>query len=108
MNASQDLILISDALEEHWLSLHEFCILSELAAEQVQTLIGEGFLEPANAQPEWRFTPGSLARTRRLLRLRQDLELDWSGAVLAVELLEQMEQLRRRLRELELTLASRS
>jgi chaperone modulatory protein CbpM len=107
MNSNVDIILISDASEDHWLKLSEFCALSELEAEQVEHLIGEGFLEPASAQPEWRFTPGSLARTRRLLRLRQDLELDWSGAVLAVELLEQMEQLRRRLRELELTLAGR-
>lgn len=107
MNSNEDIILISDTIEDHWLKLSEFCELCQLQIEQVEELIDTGFLEPASQRPEWRFTPGSLVRTRRLLRLRQDLELDWSGAVLAVELLEQMDQLRRRLWELELALATR-
>ena len=47
---------------------------------------------------EWHFTGDALRRARLAVRLERDLELNLAGVALAVELIEEIEQLRRQLR----------
>jgi chaperone modulatory protein CbpM len=78
-----------------------------VSLEQVQSMVSEGMLHPRGSAPEqWRFTGIEVRRTRRALRLQHDLELNLAGAALALELLDEVEQLRSRVRCLEHQLGS--
>lgn len=73
-----------------------------VSLEQVRLMVSEGMLHPLGSAPEhWRFTGIEVRRTRRALRLQQDLELNLAGAALALDLLDEVEQLRSRVRCLE-------
>ncbi len=59
----------------------------------------EGVLEPVGSSPDdWRFSGPSLRTARAALRLRQALELGPGGAALVLDLLDEIEHLRARLR----------
>jgi chaperone modulatory protein CbpM len=47
---------------------------------------------------EWRFRGSALRRARTALRLQRDLEINLPGVALALELLEELEELRRELK----------
>lgn len=82
--------------------------LAELArscatdAEWLLQLVNEGILVPTGrALPEWRFSHVSVWRVRRVQRLQGDLGVNLAGAALALEMLDELESLRRRLASLE-------
>lgn len=83
-------------------SLEELCSACGLPREWVIELVEHGILEPQGGEPErWRFSGTELGRTRRALRLQQDLELNVAGLSLTLELLDEVRYLRRRVRDLE-------
>ena len=58
-------------------------------------IVEHGILEPQGKQPkDWRFTDYELALAKRAAKLRRDLELEWEGVALALDLLEEVQQLR--------------
>jgi len=95
--------LLGEILDEDVeLSLAELCRLCHISAEQALVLIEEGIIEPQGEnRMQWRFRSTSLIRTRRALQLHQDLGVNWAGAALALELLDELQQLRNRLRRFE-------
>jgi chaperone modulatory protein CbpM len=91
-------------LDEHTVvSITELTQVCGVSIEQVQLMVGEGMLQPRNdVQPEqWRFTGVEVRRARRAVRLQRDLDLNLPGTALALELIEELEHLRRRVRSLE-------
>ncbi|MEK1833770.1 chaperone modulator CbpM [Pseudomonas sp. NPDC089918] len=77
------------------LDLAEFCEATELSEVHVIEIVEHGILEPQGAQPkDWRFTDYELALAKRAAKLRRDLELEWEGVALALNLLEEVQQLR--------------
>lgn len=97
------LIAIGEILDERVeLTLHDMARRCAVEIEFIITLVDEGVLEPRGRQPEeWYFDGQDLIRLRRALRLQQDLEVNLPGVALALELLEELEELRARLRLLE-------
>lgn len=84
------------------ITLGELCERCQVSAETVREMVLEGLVEPLETDAyRWRFAQASMLRVWRALRLQRDLELNLAGAALAVELLEELEDLRRRLRTLE-------
>lgn len=84
------------------IAFRELCVICDIGEDELILLVREGLLMPTGAAPEqWRFSGIEVGRARRALRLQRDLDLNLAGAVLAVELLEELEHLRRRLRLLE-------
>jgi len=80
------------------LTLAELCRVSRLPAEQVLELVEEGIVEPVGRTTTyWRFRVTSVRRVHRAVRLRRDLGVNWAGAALALDLLEEIEFLRARL-----------
>jgi chaperone modulatory protein CbpM len=59
--------------------------------------VEEGVLHVVDVSAEWRFSGDELRRARLALRLERDLELNLAGVALAVELIEEISQLRREL-----------
>ncbi len=70
--------------------------------ERLIALVEEGVLEPSGTAPaDWLFEGRSLRRARLALRLERDLELNEAGVALALELLDEISELRARLRRLQ-------
>lgn len=92
-------VLLDEDLTVTFSELGQLCGSS---AQVLELLIDEGVLDPRGRGPEdWRFSGREVRRARRLLRLQRDLDLDLTGAALALDLLEEIEGLRARLRVLE-------
>ena len=81
-------------------SLDELLVASGLTREEVETLLDFGVLEPTRPA-SLLFPADALLRARVAARLRAHFELNASGMALAVDLLERMETLRARIRQLE-------
>jgi chaperone modulatory protein CbpM len=60
--------------------------------------VEEGVLHVVDIGSEWRFTGDAVRRARLALRLERDLELNLAGVALALELIEEISQLRRELK----------
>jgi chaperone modulatory protein CbpM len=88
--------------EQTGLSLADLCRACEAEAERIMELVHEGGLAPAGAEPgEWRFSGLHLQRARVALRLQTDLDVNLAGAALALELLDELDELRARVQRLE-------
>jgi chaperone modulatory protein CbpM len=88
--------------EETDLTLDELCRVCHVHTSLVIELVEEGVLEPRGKEPSsWVFTGISIKRTRAVLRLQSDLGVNLPGAALALQLLDELEQLRTRLRIIE-------
>ncbi len=77
-------------------TLHELCRVCGVHAELVIEMVEEGVLEPRGGAPvEWRFSGSAVTRAQKALTLSRDLRVNWPGAALALDLLEEIERLRR-------------
>jgi chaperone modulatory protein CbpM len=66
--------------------------------QELSEMVEYGLLEPRGQTPEeWCFTTDDIVRVKQAKRLQQDLNLNLSGAVLALELLDEIRELRERL-----------
>jgi chaperone modulatory protein CbpM len=75
--------------------LSRICAVDE---RHIVELVHEGVLSVIEIEAtEWRFTGAALRRTRLALRLERDLEINLAGVALALDLMEEVEQLRRQL-----------
>lgn len=84
------------------LSLAELSKACQLPAERVIELVEEGVIEPIGRNPaRWRFRGICVRRVHCVQRLERDLGVNVPGAALAIDLLEELERLRARLRRLE-------
>ena len=64
----------------------------------IMAWVSEGVLSPAGASPQdWRFSGDSLRRAKTAARLMRDLELNSPGVALALDLLDEITQLRQQL-----------
>jgi chaperone modulatory protein CbpM len=89
--------------DETLISLDELCRHCTVETEEVVTLVREGILDPANDAVDWararrwRFHISSVRRVRTVVRLQRDLGVNLPGAALALELLDRIAELQRRL-----------
>ena len=89
--------------EQAELSLHDLCHACSTSTEWVVELVDEGVLEPiGHEQAHWRFPGPSLLKARAAMRMQQDLQINLAGVALALNLMEEIETMRERLRRFEL------
>ncbi len=86
-------------LDEHvTFTLSELCQACGIETELVVEMVDEGVIEPAaDSEREWRFYGAALLRAQAALRLVRDLDVNWPGAALALDLLDELDRLQRRL-----------
>lgn len=78
------------------IDLSELCRISGLEEERVVEMVAEGIVEPlGHGRAAWRFTGFAVTRVLRTAQLQRDFEVNLPGAALALELLEELERLRR-------------
>jgi chaperone modulatory protein CbpM len=81
-------------------SLGELCECAKTSQEQVLEMVEEGILDPEGASIHtWRFDTRALKRVQIAIRLQHDLGVNLPGSALVLDLLEEMETLRRQMRD---------
>ncbi len=79
------------------LSLVALCRYCSLPAENIIKMVERGVIDPIDPSlnySHWQFSSPSLLRIQTALRLQRDLDVNLAGAVLALELLDEIKQLR--------------
>ena len=85
--------------EQVGLTLAELCRACGVQTELLLELVEEGVISPSGEAPEvWRFTGVHLRHARMAIRLQHDLGVNVAGAALALQLMDELEVLRERLR----------
>ena len=83
--------------EQTSFTLGELCRACNVHAELILEMVDEGVIVPAGSRPEtWRFHGRALVRAQQALRLVRDLQLNWPGAALVLDLVEELDRLERR------------
>jgi len=89
-------------LDEHELTVIEIRETCSLSMDQVMALVDEGVLEPQGRDPQsWRFGSSCIPKARAAMRLHNDLGINLAGVALALDLIDELEVLRSRLRHYE-------
>ncbi|MGD8639040.1 MAG: chaperone modulator CbpM [Gammaproteobacteria bacterium] len=96
-------IVSGEVLEEDViLSMADLCRVCHLTVDEIYILVDEGIVEPVeDNRPHWRFYGTCVRRVHRAIQLRSDLGVNWAGAALALDLIDELEELRNRLRRFE-------
>ncbi|WP_136660098.1 chaperone modulator CbpM [Nitratireductor sp. XY-223] len=83
------------------LSLGELCRSCGVRAEWVVELVEEGIIDPEGRAPAaWRFSTVSITRVRTAWRLQHDLGINKAGIAVVLNLMDEREELRQRVRRL--------
>lgn len=86
--------------EESGLTLIELCQACGIGVDEVRVWVFEGVLEPVGQGPhDWCFAGSALRRARLATRLARDLEVNAAGVALALDLLDEIAELRARLNQ---------
>jgi len=98
---AKDMLTITSGIvldEEIRFSLGELCETCKINADFVLEMVEEGVLEPegGSTPTEWRFDATAFKRLQMAVRLQRDLGVNLPGAALALDLLEELENLRRK------------
>ena len=103
MKSEKTNMLSGELLEEEAeVSLAQLCQACGLSEEEIVKLVDEGIIDPVgHKRSTWRFYAVSLRRVRITRNLQQELGVNTPGAALALDLLEELEKLRARLRRFE-------
>lgn len=85
------------------LTMDDLCRACVAQADIIIELVSEGVIDtfdtPPNQPPEhWRFTGLHLQRAKVAMRLHRDLGVNFAGAALALELMDEVQALRAKLR----------
>jgi chaperone modulatory protein CbpM len=98
---SHDLLPVhtGTVIEEDSLTLEQLCHACGVHADWVISLVEESIIEPQGDEIHvWRFSGASLVRVRSALRLQRDLGVNLAGIALALDLMEELEDLRAQLK----------
>lgn len=98
-------IILTEILSDDYpnqMNLYELCHICHTETNLVMEMVNYGLLNPAGRTPEvWIFHAKDLHRLQRARRLQKDLDINLAGVALALDLLEELEQLRARVKRLE-------
>lgn len=78
-----------------YFSMEQFCRTVPLPQEHLFEIIELGIIDPIGADSgEWQFNIDMVCAARRAFQLHQQLEVDWPGIALALQLLDQIDDLK--------------
>lgn len=97
---SHDLLPVhtGTVIEDDSLTLEQLCQACGVHEEWVVSLVEESIIEPQGDEIYlWRFSGSSLVRVRSAQRLQRDLGVNLAGIALALDLIEELDNLRTQL-----------
>jgi chaperone modulatory protein CbpM len=83
--------------DEPELTIEDVCAACGMTREEIAAYVAEGLAEAKGPVVEWRFSRLTVLTFRRAARLKRDLGLNPPGVALALELMDRIEELQRRL-----------
>jgi chaperone modulatory protein CbpM len=99
MSPSDDRALPSTIFDESMtLSIKDLSRMCAVDERHIVEFVEEGVLTVVEVSREWHFTGDALRRARLAVRLERDLELNLAGVALALDLIEELQQLRRQIK----------
>ncbi|MBT3813501.1 MAG: MerR family transcriptional regulator [Gammaproteobacteria bacterium] len=98
--------LLSGAIveEDSHVSFNQLCHCCSLSEEQIISMIEHGIIEPLEpllTSSYWQFSGGCIIRIQTAVRLQHDLEINLAGTALALELLDEIRNLRQQVKSLQ-------
>jgi chaperone modulatory protein CbpM len=92
-----EVVQTPEAVEE--INLNDLCAICHVTPDFIIELISYGTIEPqGKSASKWRFDAHQLHVIRTAVRLHHDLEINHAGIALAIDLLDQVEDLQTELR----------
>ncbi|AUF94699.1 chaperone modulatory protein CbpM [Pseudomonas sp. 02C 26] len=77
------------------LDMRTLCQEADITADWVIEIVEHGIVQPSGRTPDdWLFDDRAPVTLKRAVKLHQELELEWEGVALALELLEEVQHLR--------------
>lgn len=84
------------------LTLSQLCRLCAVHADYVVELVEQGVVQPSGEKTnQWNFPGMSIQRIRKARRLQTDLGINLAGVAVILELLDEVDYLRHRLKDME-------
>jgi DNA-binding transcriptional MerR regulator len=80
---------------ENLVTTGELARLARLHPEMVDKLVDWGLIEPVKWEPKLLFPETTVPRIWRIMRLRRDLGINWSGIGVVLDLLDKIDELER-------------
>ncbi len=76
-------------------TVDELCSAADIAQDTLQEIVTHGIVKPVGESPSnWTFEWYSVTVINKACRLHRDLDIDWAGIALALDLLDELESLR--------------
>jgi chaperone modulatory protein CbpM len=98
MSPAQDHALQGTIFDESAvLTLEDLSRMCAVDQRHIVEFVEEGILNVVDVRTEWHFSGAALRRARIAVRLERDLELNLAGVALALDLLDELQQLRHEL-----------
>ena len=99
MKDSLDIITGTLVEDDRQFTLADLCRSCGVPAEVVTEMVEYGIIEPCGETvTTWQFSGSCLWRVTTVVHLQRDLEVNLAGAALALDLLEEVRELRRQLK----------
>jgi chaperone modulatory protein CbpM len=99
MSPAQDHALQGTIFDESAvLTLEDLSRMCAVDQRHIVEFVEEGILNVVDVRTEWHFSGAALRRARIAVRLERDLELNLAGVALALDLLDELQQLRHELK----------
>lgn len=98
-NHSIEGVLLDESVTYTLVEFSQMCVIPK---EMVFQMIDYGIVEPdGETQEQWVFHYQSVERAQKAIRLQKDLEINWSGISLALDLIDEVNELREMVRQFE-------
>ncbi len=76
------------------IELNEVCDAVGISTETLVQIVEHGIVQPESPQQPWCFSVEALPLIKRASRLKYDLDIDWPGIALAIDILCELDDLR--------------
>jgi chaperone modulatory protein CbpM len=90
---TKSVLIIADYTQEDWYSLKDLSEITGLSESMILELIAHDIIKADNQ----RFSMMQLTRLHKVSRLHRDLEVNLAGVILAMSLMDELEELRAKL-----------
>lgn len=78
------------------LGINEVCESTQVSSKLIIKIVEYGIIAQSDPEPgSWTFNSETIPTIHKALRLRRDLKLNWAGVALAIDLIDEIETLRR-------------
>lgn len=85
--------LATSHLQRSLLSIAEVARLTGMPADVITRFLDLGLIDPVETRPEPFFTVSVVLRIRRIMRIHRDLDVNWAGIGIIMDLLDKINAL---------------